>query len=45
MKFAVVFALCIAAVIAAPPHLGEESQAQVLRSDLDNIGVEGYKFA
>lgn len=42
MKVAIVFALCIAATIAAPA--GDESQAQVLRSDLDNIGVDGYKY-
>lgn len=39
MKFLIVFALCIAAALAAPAN-----DAEVLSSSFDNIGIDGYKF-
>lgn len=43
MKTIAVFALIIAAALAAP--LDDSKNAQILKYDNDNIGVDGYKFA
>ncbi|KAI5633477.1 insect cuticle protein domain-containing protein [Phthorimaea operculella] len=43
MKSFIVFALIVAAAVAAPA--GPDADAQVLRYESDNIGVDGYKFA
>lgn len=43
MKFIVLFAVLIAAVLAAP--IDDSSNAQILRYENDNIGIDGYKFA
>ncbi|XP_063377519.1 flexible cuticle protein 12-like [Cydia fagiglandana] len=39
----IVFALIVAAVAAAPQR-GPDADAQILRSDLNNIGVDGYQY-
>lgn len=39
MKFLVVVALCFAAALAAP------ADVEILKSEFDNIGIDGYKFA
>lgn len=39
MKFLVVFALCVVAALAAPAE-----DVQILKSDFENIGIDGYKF-
>lgn len=31
--------------VAAPAGAGGDADATVVRSELDNIGVEGFKFA
>lgn len=43
MKSVFIIALLIAVAIAAP--LDDSKNAQILRYDNDNIGVDGYKFA
>lgn len=43
MKFIVLLALAVTACIAAP--LDDSSNAQILRYENDNIGIDGYKFA
>jgi Insect cuticle protein len=43
MKFVVIIALVVASCIAAP--LDDSSNAQILRYENDNIGIDGYKFA
>jgi hypothetical protein len=43
MKFAIVFAAVFAVAIAAP--LDNSQDAQILKFENDNIGVDGYKFA
>lgn len=43
MKSVFIVALLIAVAIAAP--LDDSKNAQILRYDNDNIGVDGYKFA
>jgi len=43
MKFAIVLAALIAVALAAP--LDDSKNAQILRYENDNIGVDGYKFA
>uniref|UniRef100_A0A2A4J8W9 Cuticle protein n=1 Tax=Heliothis virescens TaxID=7102 RepID=A0A2A4J8W9_HELVI len=43
MKSFIVLALFVAAVAAAPA--GPDADAQILRYDSDNIGVEGYNYA
>ncbi|XP_055373353.1 endocuticle structural protein SgAbd-6-like [Condylostylus longicornis] len=43
MKFIIVFAALFAVVLSAP--LDSPQEAQVLKSEFDNIGVDGYKFA
>lgn len=42
MKFFVVFAVLVAAALAAPLA---DSEATILRYENDNIGLDGYKFA
>ncbi|XP_047984035.1 cuticle protein CP14.6-like [Leguminivora glycinivorella] len=44
MKSFIVFALIVAAVAAAPQR-GPDADAQVLRYDAENIGVDGYKYS
>ncbi|XP_050075979.1 flexible cuticle protein 12-like [Anopheles maculipalpis] len=41
MKFAIVFAAVLAVVLAAP---ADERDAQVLKYENDNLGVDGYNF-
>lgn len=43
MKFAIVFAALMAVALAAP--LDSSKDAQILRYESDNIGVDGYNFA
>lgn len=43
MKFIVLFAVLIAAALAAP--IDDSANAQILRYENDNIGIDGYKFA
>ena len=43
MKFAIVFAAVFALAVAAP--LDDSKDAQILKFENDNIGVDGYKFA
>lgn len=40
MKFLIVFALCIVAALAAPAS----DDVQILKSNFENIGIDGYKF-
>ena len=42
MKFLVVFALVIVAAMAAPADV---SDVQILKSEFENIGIDGYNFA
>ncbi|XP_017783149.1 PREDICTED: flexible cuticle protein 12-like [Nicrophorus vespilloides] len=44
MKFAVVFFAALVAVALAKP-LDSDKDAQVLKYDFDNIGVDGYQHA
>ncbi|XP_055373232.1 larval cuticle protein 65Ag1-like [Condylostylus longicornis] len=44
MKFAVVVFVAIFGITFAAP-LDSPQNAQILRQELDNIGVDGYKFA
>ena len=41
MKFLIVLAFCVAASLAAPAS----DDVQILSSEFDNIGIDGYKFA
>ncbi|XP_052872068.1 flexible cuticle protein 12-like [Anopheles cruzii] len=41
MKFAVVFAAILAVTLAAP---ADERDAQVLKYENDNLGLDGYNF-
>ena len=43
MKFAIVFVAVLAVAVAAP--LDSPQDAQILKFENDNIGVDGYKFA
>ncbi|KAJ2951867.1 hypothetical protein O0L34_g4111 [Tuta absoluta] len=43
MKSFIVFALIVAAAVAAPAG-GPDADAQVLRYDSENIGVDGFKY-
>ncbi|XP_063532763.1 flexible cuticle protein 12-like isoform X2 [Cydia strobilella] len=43
MKSFIVFALIVAAVAAAPQR-SADADAQILRSDLSNIGVDSYQY-
>jgi hypothetical protein len=55
MKFLVVFALCFVAVLAAPPQrqaarparasADDSANAQILKYENDNIGLDSYNFA
>lgn len=38
MKILIVAALCFAVVLAAP------ADVEILKSNFDNIGIDGYKF-
>lgn len=40
MKFLIVFALCLVAALAAPAD-----DVTILKSEFDNIGIDGYNFA
>lgn len=40
MKFLIVFALCVVAALAAPAD-----DVTILKSEFDNIGIDGYNFA
>ncbi|XP_061711550.1 cuticle protein CP14.6-like [Cydia pomonella] len=44
MKSFIVFALIVAAVAAAPQR-SPDADAQVLRYDANNIGVDGYNYS
>lgn len=41
MKVVIVFAALIAIALARP---GADQEATILRNDLENIGVDGFKF-
>lgn len=43
MKMIVVFAAVLAIALAAP--IDDSKDAQILRYENDNIGVDGYKFS
>lgn len=43
MKSVIVFSAVLCAIVAAP--LDDSKNAQVLRYENDNIGLDGYKFA
>lgn len=43
MKMFIVFAAVLALALAAP--VDDSKNAQILRYENDNIGVDGYKFA
>lgn len=43
MKFAIIFAVVLAVALAAP--LDDSKNAQILKYESDNIGVDGYQFA
>lgn len=46
MKFLVVFAVVLAVAAALPQRSVDDSKnAQILRYENDNIGVDGYNFA
>ncbi|XP_063824446.1 flexible cuticle protein 12-like [Ostrinia nubilalis] len=42
MKSFIVLALFVAAAVAAPA--GPDADAQILKQDVDNIGVDGYSY-
>ncbi|XP_073942562.1 flexible cuticle protein 12-like [Choristoneura fumiferana] len=44
MKSFIVFALCVAVALAAPQR-SPDADAQVLKYEADNIGVDGYQFS
>ncbi|RVE45046.1 hypothetical protein evm_010303 [Chilo suppressalis] len=44
MKSFIVFACMFVAALAGPVSQGSDADAQVLRYDSDNIGVDGYKY-
>lgn len=43
MKFIVIFALAVTVCLAAP--VDDSANAQILRYENENIGIDGYKFA
>lgn len=43
MKFIVILALAVTACLAAP--LDDSANAQILKYENENIGIDGYKFA
>lgn len=45
MKFLVVLAAVLALAAALPRPVDDSKNAQVLRYENDNIGVDGYNFA
>ena len=53
MKFLIVFALIAASALAAPPKSfarqsrasDDSANAQILKYENDNIGIDGYNFA
>lgn len=54
MKFLIVFTLIIATALAAPPKQtprqsrasnDDSANAQILKYENDNIGIDGYNFA
>jgi hypothetical protein len=50
MKFLIVFALIVATALAAPPkrpirQSDDSANAQILKYENDNIGIDGYNFA
>lgn len=54
MKFLIVFTLIVATALAAPPKQAsrklrqsndDSSNAQILKYENDNIGIDGYNFA
>lgn len=54
MKFLIVFALIVASALAAPPRPvqrqsrqsnDDSKNAQILKYENDNIGIDGYNFA
>ncbi|XP_055690578.1 flexible cuticle protein 12-like [Lutzomyia longipalpis] len=46
MKVFIALAVLFAVAVAAPPHaVDADRNAQILRYESDNIGVDGYKFA
>lgn len=45
MKFFIVFAVIIAAALAAPAPADDPKDAVVLKYENDNIGIDGYNFA
>lgn len=53
MKFMIVFALVIATALAAPPKQSprqsrasdDSANAQIIKYENDNIGLDGYNFA
>ncbi|XP_053603468.2 flexible cuticle protein 12-like [Plodia interpunctella] len=45
MKSFFVVALFVAVAAAAPQQRGPDADAQVLRYDVDNIGVDGFRYA
>ncbi|XP_047984032.1 flexible cuticle protein 12-like isoform X2 [Leguminivora glycinivorella] len=45
MKSFIVLALFVAAAVAAPQHQhNPDADAQVVRNELNNIGLDGYQF-
>ncbi|XP_055373370.1 flexible cuticle protein 12-like [Condylostylus longicornis] len=45
MKFIAIVFVMVFAVVAFAAPLDNSQNAQILRNDFDNIGVDGYKFA
>ncbi|XP_044266506.1 flexible cuticle protein 12-like [Tribolium madens] len=43
MKVIAIFAVILAVALAAPQ--GRDADAQVVRADIDNIGVGGYRYS
>ncbi|XP_005181975.1 endocuticle structural protein SgAbd-6-like [Musca domestica] len=45
MKFSIVLLFCVIAVAVAAPQQADEHDAQILRQEVDNNGVDKYNFA
>lgn len=54
MKFMIIFALVVATALAAPPKQtprqsrassDDSANAQIIKYENDNIGLDGYNFA
>ncbi|XP_058826310.1 flexible cuticle protein 12-like [Topomyia yanbarensis] len=43
MKYIIVFAVVLGVALAAPPQ--EERDAQIIKYENDNLGLDGYKFS